>query len=180
MYGIGSLLTRAARAYPDRMAVADVTHSLSYSELNDRVNRIANFLWSIGLTKGSRIGFICDNCVEFAELWLATQKIGVVAVLLNYRAKKEEIARDVRRSNCNALFYSPKWKESISLRNISDSDVRYLISFGDSTIDGHINLDYICSVSDNTEPNVKIKETNFSTILYTSGSTGLSLSLITI
>lgn len=81
MYGIGSLLTRAARAYPDRMAVADVTHSLSYSELNDRVNRIANFLWSIGLTKGSRIGFICDNCVEFAELWLATQKIGVVAVL---------------------------------------------------------------------------------------------------
>ena len=138
MYGIGSLLTRAARAYPDRMAVADVTHSLSYSELNDRVNRIANFLWSIGLTKGSRIGFICDNCVEFAELWLATQKIGVVAVLLNYRAKKEEIARDVRRSNCNALFYSPKWKESISLRNISDSDVRYLISFGDSTIDGHI------------------------------------------
>lgn len=178
MYGIGSLLTRAARAYPDRMAVADVTHSLSYSELNDRVNRIANFLWSIGLTKGSRIGFICDNCVEFAELWLATQKIGVVAVLLNYRAKKEEIARDVRRSNCNALFYSPKWKESISLRNISDSDVRYLISFGDSTIDGHINLDYICSVSDNTEPNVKIKETNFSTILYTSGSTGLSKGVI--
>lgn len=178
MYGIGSLVAKGARFFPDRMAVADEYGELTYAQLNDHVNRIAGYLLDIGLRKGSRIGFVCDNCKEFAELWLATQKAGIVAVLLNYRSTKEELSRDVRRSHCEALFYSPKWKHIISRRNLSGSDVRFLISFGDDTLDGHISLDYICTVSEPGEPDVIIEEQDYSTILYTSGSTGLSKGVI--
>lgn len=178
MYGIGGLVTKGARFFPDRLAVADEYGALSYAQLNDRINRIASYLMNLGMEKGSRIGFVCDNCKEFAELWLAVQKIGVVAVLLNYRATTEELSRDIRRSHCQAIFYSPKWKNIISRRDISGSDVRYLISFGDDTLDGHISLDYMCEVSEAEEPDVYISETDISTILYTSGSTGLSKGVI--
>lgn len=174
MYGIGSLITKNARYFPDTMAVADVDGSYTYAELNDKVNRVANFLIFFGMEKGDRLGFVCDNCKEFALLWLATQKIGVVAVLLNYRATQEELSRDVRRAHCKGLFYAPQWKEIISRRDIASSDVRFLISFGSDLYDGHISLDYICSVARNDEPEVEIKETDLSTILFTSGSTGMS------
>lgn len=97
MYGLGSLVTKAARFFPNRMAVADEDGSLSYLELNDMVNRTANYLVSQGFVKGSRMAFLCDNCKEFAVMYLATQKVGIVAVLLNYRATRDELSRDVRR-----------------------------------------------------------------------------------
>lgn len=178
MYGIANLLVKNARFFPERLAIADVSSELNYRELNDHVNRIANFFQEIGLTKGHRVGFVCDNCIQFAELWLATQKIGVVAVFLNFRATRSELSRDVRRSHCEALFYSPKWKEIISHRDLAGSDVKYLISFGDGAIDGHIGLEHIYENASADEPDVEIAESDWSTILFTSGSTGLSKGVV--
>lgn len=178
MYGIGTLLVKNARFFPERMAVADVDGAYSYAELNEKVNRIANYLLYLGLEKGDRIGFVCDNCKEFALLWLATQKAGLVAVLLNYRATRDELSRDIRRSHCKALFYAPKWKDIISRRNITTSDIRFLLSYGSDTYDGHISLDYIYSMASAEEPAVTIKEADVSTILFTSGSTGMSKGVV--
>lgn len=178
MYGIANLLVKNARFFPERMAVADVNAELTYRELNEHVNKIANYFQETGLTKGHRVGFVCDNCIQFAELWLATQKIGVVAVFLNFRATRAELSRDVRRSHCEALFYSPKWKDIISRRDLVGSDVKHLISFGDGSIDGHIGLEYIYENVPADEPEVEISETDWSTILFTSGSTGLSKGVV--
>ena len=144
MYGLGSLVTKAARFFPNRMAVADEDGSLSYLELNDMVNRTANYLVSQGFVKGSRMAFLCDNCKEFAVMYLATQKVGIVAVLLNYRATRDELSRDVRRSHCEAIFYAPKWKDIISERCLGGSDVRLCISFGGDMPFGHLSLEHMC------------------------------------
>lgn len=178
MYGLGSLVTKAARFFPNRMAVADEDGSLSYLELNDMVNRTANYLVSQGFVKGSRMAFLCDNCKEFAVMYLATQKVGIVAVLLNYRATRDELSRDVRRSHCEAIFYAPKWKDIISERCLGGSDVRLCISFGGDMPFGHLSLEHMCELSEGTEPEVEISETDISTILYTSGSTGLSKGVV--
>lgn len=178
MYGLGSLVTKAARFFPNRMAVADENGSFTYLALNDMVNRTANYLLSHGFEKGSRMAFLCDNCKEFAVMYLAAQKSGIVAVLLNYRATRDELSRDVRRSHCEAIFYAPKWKDIISERCLGGSDVRLCISFGNEMPYGHLSLEHMCEAADGSEPEVEIAETDLSTVLYTSGSTGLSKGVV--
>lgn len=178
MYGLGSLVTKAARFFPNRMAVADENGSFTYLALNDMVNRTANYLLSHGFEKGSRMAFLCDNCKEFAVMYLAAQKSGIVAVLLNYRATRDELSRDVRRSHCEAIFYAPKWKDIISERCLGGSDVRLCISFGNEMPYGHLSLEHMCEATDGSEPEVEIAETDLSTVLYTSGSTGLSKGVV--
>lgn len=178
MYGISSLLVRGARLYPDKMAAADCEKQRSYGALNVRVNKIANYLLSKGFTKGSRVGFICDNCVEFVEMWLATQKIGLVAVMFNFRAGTEELARDVRRAACDVLFYSPKWQQTIAARDRTGSPVRLYLSFGGSEAADHVNLERICEECPEAEPEAELRETDWSCILFTSGSTGLAKGVV--
>lgn len=178
MYGIDSLLHKAARFFPDRNAVIDIHGKLTYSELNDKVSRIANGLLALGYKKGDRMGFICDNCNEFAEMWLATQRAGLVAVFLNYRLTQAELSRDVRRAACNALFYAPKWKNTILAGDTSDTQIRHIFSFGHDIPDNHICLEKLALKSPNTPMDANIKESDWSTILYTSGSTGMSKGVV--
>lgn len=178
MQGIGCLLSKAARFYPNRIAIADKYGEITYKELNDRCNRIANALLSMGLKKGNRVGFVCDNCNEFSEFWLAVQKAGLVSVLLNYRMTKEELSRDIRRSGCKVLFYAPKWIDIIAGRDPSESGLLFHITFGEIILDGHMNLDELRVFDDSTDPWLDVDETDYSTILYTSGSTGLSKGVV--
>jgi acyl-CoA synthetase (AMP-forming)/AMP-acid ligase II len=65
-----------AHRYPNKVALVDETHRLSWKELNDRVNRVSNGLLSLGLSKGDRIAVIAENCHQYVELLFASTKIG--------------------------------------------------------------------------------------------------------
>lgn len=178
MYGINDLLLRAARFYPDRNALVDIHGEMTYRELNEKVNRIANGLLSLGYGKGDRIGFVCDNCNEFAEMWLATQRIGAVAIFLNYRTTKAELSRDIRRAECTALFYAPKWRETILAGNTSDTLIRHIFSFGYDIPKGHVCIDRLALEASSDEVHMDISPDDWSTVLFTSGSTGMSKGVV--
>ncbi|MEG1758682.1 MAG: class I adenylate-forming enzyme family protein, partial [Oscillospiraceae bacterium] len=130
MYGIGNFLTRSAHQYPNRTAIADISGAMTYLELNANVNRLANNLLRLGLSKGDRLGFLCNNCNQFVELWLATQKVGIVAVLLNYKLTESELGVDLRRALCKGLLYAPSLTERVLACRTPDSQLKLLITFG--------------------------------------------------
>jgi len=80
---IGSLLPRHARYRPDHTAVVFNEHRLSFSEFNRRVNRLANALLDLGLSKGDKVATILPNCLELLEVYWAVAKIGAVVVPLS-------------------------------------------------------------------------------------------------
>jgi acyl-CoA synthetase (AMP-forming)/AMP-acid ligase II len=82
---------------PELEAVVTAEVRWTYREFNERVNRLAHFLLECGIRKGDRVALLCLTDHPFATIFMATAKIGAIAVPLNYRlqpAELEEIAED--------------------------------------------------------------------------------------
>jgi acyl-CoA synthetase (AMP-forming)/AMP-acid ligase II len=77
---IGALLPRHARYRPHHPALILGEHRLTFRELNDRVNRLANACAATGLRKGDKIATVLGNSLEQIDVYLAAAKIGLVVV----------------------------------------------------------------------------------------------------
>ena len=77
--GISSI-AGIARAWssktPDRPALIDADRVVTYAQLNDLSNRIANTLIAKGIRPGSHIGFLGKNSAAFFEVWGGANKAG--------------------------------------------------------------------------------------------------------
>jgi acyl-CoA synthetase (AMP-forming)/AMP-acid ligase II len=58
---------------------------LSYTELDQRANRLAHYLERAGIGPGDRVGLQLANCTEYIEGMLACFKIRAVPINVNYR-----------------------------------------------------------------------------------------------
>lgn len=70
---------------PSKVAITDVDNdvSVTYGELYRQVNDIAARLKALGVTKGSKVLLLSDECLEKLILWLGIWRIGAVCCPLN-------------------------------------------------------------------------------------------------
>ncbi|MDW3119092.1 MAG: class I adenylate-forming enzyme family protein [Roseovarius pacificus] len=73
---------RAARLWPDHIAVEHGDEALSYKALHDRVQALAKGLQTLDPAFGSRVGICCYNSVDHLISWLAVLAAGKVWVPL--------------------------------------------------------------------------------------------------
>jgi long-chain acyl-CoA synthetase len=85
-------LTANAAATPDRIALVCGTRRLTYGDLDRWTNRIANALAARGLGAGGRVAVLLPNGAEFLAVTHAAGKLGALAVPINYRWRRHEIA----------------------------------------------------------------------------------------
>ena len=94
---IGGILTKRAFMTPDREALVCEDIRRTYRQLNERANRLANTMKSLGVGHGDRVGLVIPNVPAFAVWYYAALRIGAIAVSVNTRLTGEEVAfsRDV-------------------------------------------------------------------------------------
>ena len=72
---------------PDKTAIALLGDSgqilVSYSQLEERVNRSANYLLSLGIEPGDRVAVQLPKCLPFIYFHLAAMQIGAIFLPLN-------------------------------------------------------------------------------------------------
>jgi acyl-CoA synthetase (AMP-forming)/AMP-acid ligase II len=89
---VGDALTRTAARLPDQLAVVDGRRSWTFTELNERVNRVANALAARGYARGDALALASGNSCEFLVTYFACAKLGVVCVPMNLGWRADEIA----------------------------------------------------------------------------------------
>ena len=85
-------LARHALSRPDRVAIRFEGRSITWSELEDRVARLAGALAQRGVGRGDRVAVLMLNRPEFVETVLAANRIGAIAVPVNFRLVAAEIS----------------------------------------------------------------------------------------
>lgn len=110
---VGSILVTAARRYGDRPAVncSETGRRLTFGQLNERANRLAHALLSLGLKKGDTLAFLSTNRVELVELFFALAKTGIVGMPLNYRLACGEILDLMNTVQARALVAQSQFIE---------------------------------------------------------------------
>ncbi len=89
---VAEMIVTRAREIPDKTCVLYYDQKVTYAQLNERANRVANFLNTNGVQKGDIISLMILNSPEIYDCMLGIQKIGAVAGSINFALKGPEIA----------------------------------------------------------------------------------------
>ena len=100
----GQILSAHARLRPTEIGARDMERSLSYQEWNVRACRLANALIGLGLAKGDRVAVLAYNRLEWAEIYTATAKAGLIPVPINFRLTGTEAAFIINDSGAAAVI----------------------------------------------------------------------------
>jgi acyl-CoA synthetase (AMP-forming)/AMP-acid ligase II len=89
---LAQLLDRHEVSRPDHPATVCGEHRSSYSQLADRVQRLAAGLGAAGVSQGDRVLWLGQNCHRVLELTLACSSIGAMLCPANWRGSAAELA----------------------------------------------------------------------------------------
>ena len=104
---VADVVREQAASRPDAVAIRHADRALTYAELDDRSNRLAQRLLAGGAGPGSRIAHLDRSAPEVVELLAAVSKIGAVAVPLNWRLAARELTAIVADADAPLLIAGP-------------------------------------------------------------------------
>jgi len=165
---IASGIREFAVSTPGATALVDGDRRLTFAEVDDRSNRVANLLLDAGLRPGDKVAILCGNQAEYVELAAGAAKAGLAMVPLNPRGAAAEHASLITRSGAKGLIADAAFED-----NIPDlvEDLPLALSLGrqgwgrqyDKALEG----------ARATDPKVEVSERSPFCVQYTSGTTGL-------
>ena len=82
---LNDFLRRAAKLYPNKIAVVDADKRYTYAEFQARSNQLGHALLELGIQKGDRVCILSPNSHYFLESYYGVTQIGAILVPLNYR-----------------------------------------------------------------------------------------------
>lgn len=170
---LGNSFARSSRKYPKKWAVVDDAGRLSYSELNSKVNKLANALRGLGLGKGVRAATLSPNCIPLMQVYLANLKLGIITVPLDARGTEEEILRQVALTEPQALFFHCSLGHMAQAIVETHPDLRLVVGFGHDVPDLAKRLDELVELGSDREPPEMVRERDDAFILFTGGTTGV-------
>lgn len=118
----------------------------SFRDLDARSNRMARALCARGLAKGDRMAIYLVNCIEYIDLYLASLKLGLIAVPVNILYRERELKHILTDSDPK-LFVDAELLPALVAEAKLQEDAR---------------------------PNVLVGGDDGACIIYTSGTTGVA------
>jgi fatty-acyl-CoA synthase len=172
MLTIGEMLTAQARMQPDRIGARDLERAMTFHEWNARACALANGLLALGLAKGERVAILAFNRVEWAEIYVAVAKAGLVAVPINFRLTAPEAGFIASDCAVSAVIVEEALID-IAKDMCEQIDVpadNYLLI--GSPREGWQSYDRLIEAASQKEPAVTVSPDDTWCLMYTSGTTG--------
>ncbi|MBC7795943.1 MAG: long-chain fatty acid--CoA ligase [Pyrinomonadaceae bacterium] len=101
---LSMLAEHNARQRPEKTAIVYGESRLTFKQLNDYANKVANALLSLGLQAGDHVALSCPNITYFPIVYYGILKAGCVVVPLNILCKPREVAYHLQDSDAKAVF----------------------------------------------------------------------------
>ena len=177
----GTFIDYNAEHYPNRPALLYNDMKYTHKELNESINRYANYFLSIGLKRGDVINVFLENRPELLIMIGAMSKTGIIASLINTRQRSATLAHSLKVNKVKAYVIGEEIYEAFEeVRNelnlTSEDRLYFLKDEGKMSIpEGFRDLMEEVKDQDVSTPDTinDIIGTDTYAYIFTSGTTGL-------
>jgi len=179
---IPKIIEDKARQYPDHVVFQFRDAPLTFAELNENINRAANGFQSLGIKKGDKVAIMLPNCVEFLFVWFGLNKIGAVEVPINTALKGTGLIHQIVQSDSVALVADTIFLDRLGDVSADLTTLKHTI-FRNSDDEAAslpewkgVESSWVPALLDHSAgaPDVEVLFSDMASILYTSGTTGVS------
>jgi acyl-CoA synthetase (AMP-forming)/AMP-acid ligase II len=153
-----------------RPALVDGPQRLDYAKLDRVADRVAGHLHRLGIVRGDRIVLLLASEREFVHLLLAALRIGAIAVPVNIREQRPEIAFIANQCGAKAIAFDAGLADRVPTPADAPAAAVRLAVGGDPP--GAVNFDALLDSHSPAAPRADAREEETAVILYTSGTTG--------
>jgi acyl-CoA synthetase (AMP-forming)/AMP-acid ligase II len=168
----GEVLARNARRFADQEAVVHAGKRFTYGGFNDRVNRLANGLLFLGVQPGDRVAVLLHNGNEILESFLAVNKLGAMAVPLNFRLVAPELAYIVDDAEAGVFIFGVEFSETVAGLRPYLPSVNQFVCVGGSCPGFAQDYEQVIQSAPAGEPLIYVEDNDPAFIMYTAGTTG--------
>ena len=103
------LKRHAARIFGKKEGVVCGNLRLTYSQFDERCDRLSAALLRLGLEKGERVAFLSFNCHRLLEAYFGIPQLGAILLPLNIRLSAEELTYILNDAAPAVLFFDPEF-----------------------------------------------------------------------
>lgn len=171
MVSAGGMIRWPAEQYPDKTAIKFEGQELTFRQVNERINRLANGLIGLGVKGGDRVAALLYNSPRAIETRFALMKAGLCMVPINIRQTEEENTYIINHSESSVVIlddeYLPTWER---MKGRCPA-VRTVIVAGQGPA-SEFSYEELIGSSSPREPDVMVSLDDLERIAYTSGTTG--------
>ena len=179
--------------YPERNATHFKGKFMTYKEIEDDVNRLANALQDLGIKKGDKVALLAPNSPQFVVTFFATLSLGATFTAINPLATAKEIRFQLQDSESKALIVVDLFldkvreiKDETNLDHIIVSSVadalptvtgilyKYVIARKNPKVKGELVYKKVLKTAKNGRINTEIDaKEDVAVFQYTGGTTGI-------
>jgi long-chain acyl-CoA synthetase len=173
---VQDFLEASATRLPAKVALICDNQRLTYAEIDERANRLAQALRHHGVQPGDRVVIWLKNCVEVVTGIFATLKAGGTFVVVNYSTKEDKLAYILNNCHASAILLDGGMAErgtgAILLQQVPS--LKFLVGCGEKAARRSQWLVFDDLLKD--FPATRLprlgSESDLACLIYTSGSTG--------
>jgi len=160
------MLEKTASEVPQNTAIVLGSRRVSYRELDETSNKIANALITLGIKKGDHVAILMSRTPEWVINCFGVLKAGAVSVLLDSGAKAPELEPLLRDSDSKILITEERFSPMLSSILPNVPLLKQVLEIGTD----HYNR--MVASSSPVSPSVDIEGEDDAVIFYTLGVLG--------
>jgi len=146
--------------------------SFTFTELNERANRLANSLTGLGIEKGDRVAILQVNCNQYVEAYYAVAKVGAVLVPLNFRLNEHELTHILNHSGSIVLLVGKRYVDLVNSMRSELPLVKHYISI-EGKEEGMLDYDELIAGASDEEVLTESADEDTTILVYTAGTTSV-------
>jgi fatty-acyl-CoA synthase len=145
----------------------------TYGQLHDRIGRVADWLKSLGVERGDRVGVLALNSADTMDIIFATWRIGAVHLALNFRLTASELDFIIGNAEPSVLIYDRELESTVHELTVAVEHVVETAGTGEAS-------EFEAAIADRQPvlQMVELEPEDQCMLMYSSGTTGLPKGVI--